>query len=236
MGFLVSRGIIIYKMKEPKRLLTAAQAKALDQKALTQFGISTLVLMENAGRAVAEETLKVLKSRRDQLALFCGMGNNGGDGLCAARHLLVAGLQPQVYLVGKIKDVKSEAKVNLDMLLELKQKITEINSDNINYIRNKIVALRLIIDALLGVGVKGELRPLYQQLIDMINISTVPVLSVDIPSGLDATTGRILGCCIKADRTVTFVAKKRGMVYGEGKQYCGKVLVRAIGLPSISLF
>ncbi len=217
-------------MKKTKCILTAAQAKALDKKALEKYGISTLVLMENAGRAISNEAIKVLKSKR-KLAIFCGTGNNGGDGFCAARHLLTSGIKSEVYLIGRRKDVKNEAKINLDILIKLKQKVLEIKPENIYLIKNKIKGYKLIIDALLGVGLKGKVRPVYQEVINIINASKAYILSVDIPSGLDATTGKVLGTCVKADKTITFVGKKRGMIYGEGNKYCGKVLVRDIGVP-----
>ena len=230
------RGVLVEKRcnilmitKKSAPLLTAAQAKALDKKALNKFGISTLVLMENAGRSVSDEAIKILRNKRDRVAIFCGMGNNGGDGFCAARHLLTAGIKSEVYLVGKIKDVENEARINLSILLKLKQKIIEIKPKDCSLLKNRVKKSSLIIDALLGVGVRGQIRPVYQQVIDIINASGIYVLSVDIPSGLDATTGRVLGRCIKADKTVTFVGKKRGMAHGGGKKYCGKVLVRTIG-------
>ena len=223
-------------MKKNERFLTAAQAKALDKKALEKFGISTLVLMENAGQAVAEEALKILKSRQAKVVIFCGAGNNGGDGFCAARHLLTEGFKPQVYLMGKINDVENEAKINLGILLRLKQKITEIKPRNFSLLKKRIRKTSLIIDALLGVGAKGQIRPVYQQVIDIINASGIYVLSIDIPSGLDATTGKVLGRCVRADKTVTLVGKKSGMVYEEGRGHCGKVLVRNIGLPDALLF
>ena len=172
---------------------------------------------------------KAVKSAPSGAAIFCGRGNNGGDGFCAARHLLAGGFKPDVYLVGEMRDVENEARINLNILLRLKPKITEIKPGDLGLLKKKIGKFSLIIDALLGVGARGQIRPAYQQVIDRINASGIYVLSVDIPSGLDATTGRVLGRCIQADKTVTFVAKKRGMVYGGGEKYTGKVLVRTIG-------
>jgi ADP-dependent NAD(P)H-hydrate dehydratase / NAD(P)H-hydrate epimerase len=220
-------------MKKNECFLTAVQAKSLDKKALEKFGVATLVLMENAGRAIMEEALKIIKNKPGKIILFCGTGNNGGDGFCAARHILAEGFKPQVYLVGRMRDVENEAKINLNILLKLKQKITEIKPGNPGLLKNKIGSASLIIDALLGVGVKGPIRPAYQKVIDLINASGVYVLSVDIPSGLDATTGKVLGRCIRADKTVTFFCKKRGMACTEGEGACGRILVRTIGLPGI---
>lgn len=217
-------------VKSFKIILTSAQAKELDIKAKDKFGISILVLMENAGRAVAQETIKILRKKRT-VAIFCGRGNNGGDGFVAARHLLVQGIKPDIFLAGYTCDVQNEAKVNLDILLKLKQKITEVDEENLHLVKNKIYKYTLIIDALLGVGLSGEVRGIFRDLIGIVNLSKAKVLAVDIPSGLDATTGRILGCCVKADKTITFVAKKRGMVVGEGPKYCGRVVVKDLGIP-----
>jgi NAD(P)H-hydrate epimerase len=218
------------KAIQDKRVLTASQAKSLDKKANEKFGISTLLLMENAGRSISEEALKIPQSLKGKIAIFCGTGNNGGDGFCAARHLLTAGIKPDIYLASRKCDVKNEAKANLDILLRLGQKIKEVNPGNLSLIKAGIGKYSLIIDALLGVGLKGEVRHVYQELINIINASKAYVLSVDIPSGLDANSQKAPVGCIKADKTVTFVAKKRGMVSKAGRRFCGEVLVRSIGI------
>lgn len=217
-------------MARNSRLLTAKCAKEIDYKARDIFGISTLVLMENAGRCVAEEAVEMLRGKKN-VAIFCGRGNNGGDGFVAARHLLVAGVRPDIFLAGSIGGLDNEARLNLEILLRLKQKITEIEKENLDLMKNKISRYALIIDALLGVGLIGEVRGIYPELIGIINTSKAKVLSVDIPSGLDATTGRILGCCVKAHKTVTFVAKKRGMALNQGPRVCGKIAVKDLGIP-----
>ncbi len=211
-------------------LLTAEQAKDIDFKARNILGISTLVLMENAGRAVAEEAVKMLRYQR-AAAIFCGKGNNGGDGFVAARHLLAYGIKPDIFLAGSISEAGNEAGINLKILLKLGQKVSEVKEENLNLIKDKISRSVLIIDALLGVGLKGDVRGIFRDLIKTINSAEAKVLSVDIPSGLDATTGRILGCCVKADKTISFIARKRGMVFGDGPRYCGRVIVRDLGVP-----
>jgi len=217
-------------MVKSSKLLTVKLAKDIDIKAREIFGISTLVLMENAGRGVAEGVIEILRGRKT-VAIFCGKGNNGGDGFVAARHLLTYGIKPDIFLAGEISDVENEARVNLEILLKLKQKIIEAEEESLHFVKNKISKYTLIIDALLGVGLQGEVRGVYRDLIGIINTSKAYILSVDIPSGLDATTGKTLGCCVKADRTVTFVAKKRGMVRGDGPKHCGRVVVRDLGVP-----
>jgi NAD(P)H-hydrate epimerase len=209
--------------------ITAQEAKNIDIKARDSLGIPTLVLMENAGRQVAQEALKMLH-RGKRVVIFCGKGNNGGDGFVAARHLLVKGIRPDIFLAGKINAVENEARQNLDILLRLKTKIIEVAGENLYLLKNRVLRYNLIIDALLGIGLSGEVRGILKDLIGIINLSKAKVLSIDIPSGLDATTGRALGCCVKADRTVTFVARKRGMIKGEGPKNCGRVVVRDLGI------
>ena len=213
------------------RLITSQKAKEIDLKAKERFGISVLVLMENAGKAVAEEAMEVLKNQKEKIAIFCGKGNNGGDGFVAARHLLTYGIKPEVFLAGKIREVNNEAKINLEILRKLELKVLEVSESNLNLVKRKISKYEFIIDALLGVGLSGEVRGIFRDLIELINSSRAFILAVDIPSGLDATTGKVLGCCVNADKTVTFVAKKRGMVIGDGPKYCGRVVVRDLGIP-----
>ena len=182
--------------------------------------------MENAGAAIARQAIE-MNPERERIAVFCGKGNNGGDGFVAARHLRAKGVRADVFLAGKSSQVEREAKTNLDILRALGGTVREIDPDSLSAIA--IEKYRLIIDALLGVGLSGPVRGIYQNIIELINASEARVLSVDIPSGLDATTGKVLGACIKADTTVTFVAAKLGMVTHEGPAHCGKVIVADLG-------
>lgn len=213
------------------RSLSASQSKALDRKASREFGMPVILLMENAGRSVAEEACARLKNKKAPVAVFCGKGNNGGDGLCAARHLLAAGIRPYVFLAGKPSEIRNEeARLNLDILLKTKQRIIEVSEVSLPALRRTLKKCACVIDALLGVGLQGEARGMYKELIRLINASGAHVISVDIPSGLDSTTGRVLGVCVKADKTVTFIAKKKGMITGSGPSVCGKVVVVNLGL------
>jgi len=204
------------------------KARLIDEKATKEFGLSTLVLMENAGRSVAEEIIKLKKKK---IAIFCGKGNNAGDGFVCARHLLSRGLNPDIFLLAEISEVKNEARINLDILLKLKPKIFKINEDNFLFYKNKIKDYDLIIDAIFGIGLKGEISGLFKEVIKAINSLAKYVVSVDVPSGLDANTGRILGTCIKANKTITFLAIKKGMLINKGPRYCGKILVKDLGFP-----
>jgi hydroxyethylthiazole kinase-like uncharacterized protein yjeF len=208
--------------------LTARQARSVDASLQKKFGISALVLMENAGSALAAEVVKTY--RGGKIAVFCGKGNNGGDGFVCARHLLAAGIKSDVFLIGTHAQVLTEARINLDILLKLGQKVIEVTEKH-PLCTGKMKHYGLIVDALLGTGLSGGVRGIYKDVIDWINKTKSMVLSVDIPSGLDATQGKPLGCCIVADKTITFIACKRGMTIGEGRRYCGKVVVKDLGIP-----
>ena len=216
-------------MVRNSKFITSQQARTIDREIKERFGLSTLILMENAGRAVAEEALKIIEGRR-AVFIFCGKGNNGGDGFVAARHLLARGIRPQIFLAGSISQIRNEAAVNLQVLLRLKQKVGSLTEGTLHLVRNRIPRNSLIIDALLGVGLQGEVRGIFSPLIDVINASSGYVLSVDIPSGLDADTGKVLGCCVRADKTVTFLARKQGMRLREGPKYCGKIIIADLGI------
>lgn len=222
------------KRRNKPILLSVRQAKEIDKKAREVLGISTLVLMENAGRAVAEELIR-MSHGQGKIAVFCGKGNNGGDGLVAARHLLLRGIKPDIFLSTDIGEVKNEARTNLDVILKLKQKIFEVRQSNLQSVQAKAMRYSLIVDALLGIGLSGEISGVFRDLIGIINMSKAKKLAVDIPSGLDADSGRVLGCCVTADTTVTFAACKKGMVRGGGPKYCGRIVVRDLGIPIVNL-
>jgi NAD(P)H-hydrate epimerase len=212
-------------------LLTAEQAKDVDRRLREEFGISTLVLMENAGRAVADEAAAMCRKGR-KIAIFCGKGNNGGDGFVAARHLMTRGIKTDIFLAGTAEDVRNEAKVNLNIIVALGHEIITVTETSLSSVSCRMKGYGLMIDALLGVGLKGDVAGIFKDLIDMINASGTRVLAVDIPSGLDATTGKILGSCVRADTTVTFIAPKQGMEAGDGPKVCGRIIVKDLGVPA----
>lgn len=213
-------------------LLSGRQAREIDHKFREILGVPSLVLMENAGRAVAEEAMRLVSPGRP-VAVFCGKGNNGGDGFVAARHMLLNGIRPDIFLVADFEQVKGEARTNLDIAQGLKLKIITVRQGNLSVVQAALPRYALIIDALLGIGLNGDVDGLLGEVIEMINLSRAKKLAADIPSGLDAQTGRVLGHCVKADTTVTFVASKRGMVLGNGPKYSGKIVVRDLGIPLV---
>ena len=208
------------------KYISVVQAQAFDRFAQEKLGIPSLILMENAGRSVAEEALKML-GKKEKAAVICGVGNNGGDGLVAARHLLNAGKKVSVYLIGEISKLKLDPKTNLNILKKMGQEIYFWKPRR--YCR-RIPKTDLIIDAIFGIGLNSEIREPYASIIRFINAARRPVLAVDVPSGLNADTGEVLGVAVKAKRTVTFVAPKKGFSRRYGPKCCGKVIVRDIGI------
>lgn len=212
-------------MKE--EMISVKKMKALELNA-EYFGISRLQLMENAGRAVAEEVSARFDAKKSRIAVFCGLGGNGGDGFVAARHLLTKGFEITVVLAGSPKKISDAAAFkNWNALRTLRDylAIYEV-SDSSNIPR---VKAEVIIDALLGVGLKGKVRPSVSQLIRTINQMKGFKLAVDVPSGIDADTGEVLGEAVKADLTVTFHKMKTGM--RNAQKYMGKIIVKDIGIP-----
>ncbi|MBN2058319.1 MAG: NAD(P)H-hydrate epimerase [Candidatus Saganbacteria bacterium] len=209
------------------KTISVKQAQKFDQDAQKKLGIPSVILMENAGRGVAEEALRLIKGS-GPVVIVCGTGNNGGDGLVAARHLLNAGLRVEVMIVGKLSKLKPDPKTNYAILKRIGAAGPACRQAG--FTRRLPQRASLIIDALFGLGLNADIREPYASIIDRINDHKAPVLSVDVPSGLDADTGRRLGRAVKAKRTVTFVAAKKGFFKSDGPKYCGRIVVRDIGI------
>jgi len=193
------------------------------------FGISRLQLMENVGRSVATEIASRFKPDKTRIAIFCGTGGNGGDGFVAARHLLSHGFEVKVILAGKSVDIVDEATLkNWQALQPLEDVITVHEVYDSALIPD--IEAEVAVDALLGIGLKGTLRPPILQLVKKINAMKAFRIAVDIPTGIDSDTGEILGSAVKADLTITFHKIKPGL--GEAKKYTGELIVKDIGLPS----
>lgn len=213
--------------------VTAAQMKRLDYLATARWGIPALILMENAGRSAAIEALKMLpKGSLKSVAVFCGYGNNGGDGFVCARHLINRGVKVQVYLIGKKKASSSETSLNCRILSKMEHRFKQVGSISaIAGLKKEIRKYQLIIDAIFGIGLKGEVDDFYRSLFAVLNSGNVPILSLDIPSGLDADSGRPLGAAIRAAKTIAFGLLKRGLTKKQAREFTGKVIVGDISLP-----
>lgn len=218
-----------------RRIVTASQMREMDQRSSTDFNIPTIILMENAGRAVFDAAVEILggDARGKRVLILCGPGNNGGDGFVVARYLHQAKAHPIIAYYGDRETATGDASVNTEIAYSLGIEIHS-NPDCKHELPSE--RLDLIIDALLGTGAKGLPRDPMGELINRINEFShrlkIPTLAVDIPSGVDADTGEVPGEAIDADVTVTFAAPKIGLAIHPGASHVGRLIVADIGIPA----
>jgi NAD(P)H-hydrate epimerase len=207
--------------------LTREQVREIDRRAIEQYGIPGVVLMENASRAAADVAIEMLDGDCvGEILIVCGGGNNGGDGLAIARHLHNCGADVVVALAVDPDTYKGDALINWRIVTEMK--LPTLTATPAIIERSEPL---LVIDAIFGTGLQDPPRESACTLIAAINRSQSSVLSIDVPSGLDCDTGQPLGECVIADRTVTFVAEKVGFVTHEARRHLGHVTVAGIGCP-----
>ncbi|MDO8684139.1 MAG: NAD(P)H-hydrate dehydratase [Armatimonadota bacterium] len=213
------------------KIVTAAQMRELDRRATEEYGVPSLLLMENAGIRTFAAVSRILEGVEGKsILVVSGKGNNGGDGFVIARHLQEAGANVTVALACDPEEVKGDARANLETVFRMG--IPSLQIKDVSDIQRHLASCDLIVDALFGAGVKGEITGLPAAIIDAINVSGKTVISVDLPSGLNADTGEISGHCIIADETVTFALPKIGLVTYPGAKYVGRLTVGDIGIPS----
>lgn len=213
--------------KDQAQYMLSREMRALEVNA-EYFGVTLLQLMENAGRNIAAEVASRFPSQQ-RIAIFCGLGGNGGDGFVAARHLTAMGYKVIVVLAGKSKAVVHPATLqNLSALHALSESIPFYEVTDSSALPS--VTAGVVVDALLGTGVKGKLKPPIKQLVAHINSMDAFKIAVDAPTGLDSDTGEILGTAVKADVTVTFHKTKAGLE--KAKKHVGELIVANIGLPA----
>jgi len=215
------------------RVVTAAEMKSIDHKASQAYGIPSIILMENAGIAVCRAALDMLRFPQGKVVLVvAGRGNNGGDGFVAARHLYLAGAKVKVVMVADPDSMIGDARVNFDIWLRLGQKVYDLQDRNgMQVLQLALMQSDLIVDAIYGTGFRGALKDKVRRTVELINESGKPVLAVDIPSGVEADTGKVNGLCVRATRTVTFGLPKPGLVLDPGASFAGEVQVAGISLP-----
>ena len=213
------------------KLATAAQMRELDRCAIEDRGIPSVELMETAAERVTRAVRKALP-QRGHAAVFCGSGNNGGDGIAAARMLFLRGTSVRVFLVGRYEKMTPDAMEMTRRLSECGIELEPFEPDSREQ-REWVMESDVIVDALLGVGLSRDIVPdsPFGRAVELINAAPAPVVAADIASGVDADSGRILGMAVRADRTVTFSLPKVGQFVGKGKLCSGRVEVCDIGVP-----
>ena len=214
-------------MPRKEEVITTREMRTLELNA-EYYGISRLQLMENAGRNVAVEIASRFKPRDGKIAVFCGMGGNGGDGFVVARHLSCLGYEVDIILAGRSRDITNEeARKNWYALKSLKNSVSLYEIHDSSLLRK--IEAGVVVDALLGIGLKGPLKPPILQIVHKINEMEAFNVAVDIPTGIHSDTGKVLGDAVKADMTITFHKAKLGLL--KAKDYVGDLIVRHIGLP-----
>jgi hydroxyethylthiazole kinase-like uncharacterized protein yjeF len=207
--------------------ITSPEMRAVETNA-EYYGISLLQLMETAGRNVAEEIASRFNPKKTRVAIFCGSGGNGGDGFVAARYLICFGFKVEIILATRASNIVHEsAKKNWVALQPLRNTIL------IKEVKDSVsipdVKADVVVDALLGIGLMGKLRPPIMQIVEKINSMDAFRVAVDVPTGINSDTGEILGNAVKANLTVTFYKAKPGLA--KAREYVGDVIVKNIGLP-----
>ena len=217
------------------RLSTAAQMKEMDRRAIEERGIPSPVLMERAARHVAEEAVRFLERengscgrRPYRAAVFCGPGNNGGDGAAAARFLAERGLEMRAFLVGSRERMTADTRLMEERLAQAGLALEDWQTEEQ---KAWCACADLILDALLGVGLRGEVRPGVKETILWLDSLDKPVLAVDIASGIHSDTGEVMGAALHAAVTVTFTLPKFGHLEGQGGYYTGELKTADIGIP-----
>lgn len=223
---------------DPAAAVTAAEAREIDRRAAEEFHLPTLCLMEHAGigAAVIAAEMAGGNSRTGEIVVLAGPGNNGGDAFVLARGLLEKGVPVRVIPLAGTYD--GDAEVNLNILRQQPHFIDECRTGEAldkTRLEGILKSARLIVDGLFGTGLSREVSGEYAEVIGLINASAereVPVLSLDVPSGLDADTGAVRGVCVNATRTVTFAAPKKGLYLKSGPAHTGKLHLASIGNPT----
>ncbi|MDY0267970.1 NAD(P)H-hydrate dehydratase [Trichloromonas sp.] len=216
------------------KLLTAARMRELDRQAIEDIGIPGVVLMENAGRGAAERLCRHYgETFPGPVLILAGKGNNGGDGYVIARHLLNRGWQVRTLVLAEAETITGDASVNLDVLMRMGGEVTFVPDEHrLLTILGELGPVRLVVDAIFGTGLGAPVRGHYGRAIDWINESGRPVVAVDMPSGIEATQGALLGKAVRADLTLTFAAAKLGQALYPGRARVGTLEVLDIGIPA----
>lgn len=225
-----------YKPDKKCTVMTRDEVRAFDAWAINTLGIPGVALMENAGRSCTELIIDKLKDISEpKVCVFCGTGNNGGDGYVIARHLINQDIKTTVVVCGNRNKIKGDAKINLDILERMGEPIERLNPadrDIAGQVGRFTAGTDILVDGIFGTGLRGQLSDEYRRLIESINACNSPVLAVDIPSGLDCDSGEPLGAAIEAAWTVTFVAVKKGFTFATAAQYTGIIFVASIGIAA----
>src|SRR5438128_11430251 len=216
------------------RVLNAAQMREADRRTIDEIGIPSLVLMENAGRQVVAAMEAVhadLLERR--VGVICGRGNNGGDGFVVARTLMQRGVDVSVFLLGRVAEVRGDARTNLEILGRLGVTVVEVSDSQAWELHfSELSDCTLIVDAIFGTGLNAPISGFIESVVTDVNTSGIPVVAIDLPSGLSADSAEPIGPSIEAGLTVTLAAPKLPLVLPPAENHAGDIVIADIGIPS----
>jgi len=215
------------------RLVKASEMQEMDRLTIQELGIPGAVLMENAGRGSARFFLETFDPpESSHVLILCGRGNNGGDGYVIARYLHEAGLRVTVLVLSSLDKISGDARTNLNIAKGMDLEIREVPDGKAwKGCASLLMESDYIIDGILGTGLRSEVKGFYGRVIEAINGASKPVMSIDIPSGINADTGEVMGTAVLADLTVTFGFPKLGQVIFPGADYVGRLVRVDIGIP-----
>ena len=225
---------VLFCLQPQMRVLNAAQMREADRRTIEEIGIPSLVLMENAGRQVVAAMEAVHGDLQEhQVAVLCGRGNNGGDGFVVARTLLQRGVGVSVFLIGRIADVRGDARLNLEILGRLGLTTVEVGDSQAWELHfSEVSTCTLIVDAIFGTGLNAPLSGLLETVVADVNGSGIPVVAIDLPSGLSADSHELIGDSIVAGTTVTLAAPKLALVLPPAETRAGDIVIADIGIPA----
>jgi len=218
------------------KVLSPSTMRQADLTAIERYKVPGMVLMENAGRGVAEAVKRAYVGQNNasnkKIIIICGKGNNGGDGFVVARHLVNYGFEVKVFILASEDEIKGDALSNLEIIEAMGIPIkTIMTAQDLDKMAADCSSASVIVDAIFGTGIRGEIQGLAKEAIQIINNSKSYVVAVDIPSGISGETGKLLGVAVKANETVTMAAPKTGIILYPGAYYAGKVTIVDIGMP-----
>ena len=214
-------------------VVTAAEMREMDRLTIHKYGVPSLTLMERAGQGIAQAIVeRFLRNVKKGVLVVAGKGNNGGDGFVVARLLKKKRIPCEVALLARRDELSPDAAHNLNAFLKLKGQVSEIGVDHVGLLGERARKSGLVVDAILGTGVKSEVRGLYADAITAINACGVPIVAVDIPSGVHTDTGVQLGVAVQSEMTVALGFAKRGEVIYPGIDYVGELIVADIGITA----
>ncbi|CDZ75183.1 hypothetical protein ING2D1G_1043 [Peptoniphilus sp. ING2-D1G] len=208
-----------------KEAISVEEMKKADRRAIEHYKIPSIVLMENAALAFFDE----VKDMSHKFTVICSTGNNGGDGLAIARHLLLNNKDIKIYIIGNMAKMSEDFKINFNILKKLNADIKILEEGNLKYLE-KDLRESVAIDSIFGTGLSRKVEGLYAQTINTINDFAKSTVAVDIASGLNGDTGEVMGVCVEPEKTITFHRLKKGIELADLK-HKGEVSIKYISIP-----